>query len=464
MPTAELAVDSPSTCTDDRPALPPGPRGPALLTAIRLLARPDGFLEDCARRYGDVFTLRFPGAPPHVLFSHPDAVREIMTADPDELPAGEANAELGPLLGWNSLLVLDGTRHLRERRLMLPPFHGERMVAYGITMRDIADAALAALPLGREIRIHPVMQAITLDIIVRTVFGFEEGERCRALRTRLDHLLTLANTPIAAIGTLPAFQIDLGRFSPWGMFVRAIRDLDALLYAEIARRQTEGTSGRSDVLSMLVEARDEQGHGMSPPELRDQMFTLLMAGHETTAGSLAWVFARVLDRPEVVDRIRTELRDVVGEAALEPQHIARLEYLDAVVKESMRLDPVVNLVQRLVKKPTRIGGHYLPAGALAAPCIQLAHRRPDLWRDPERFDPERFVGARPNPYAFFPFGGGTRRCIGAAFATYEMKVILAVAFRRLDLRLADGYRPRTVRRTITAVPSRGTPVVVMARR
>jgi cytochrome P450 len=467
MPTVELAVESPRTITDrvpERPALPPGPRGPSVVTALRMLARPTAFLTDCARRYGDCFTLRFPGAPPHVLFSHPEAVREIMTADPGDLPAGEANAELGPLLGWNSLLVLDGARHLRERRLMLPPFHGERMVAYGRAMREITERALDALPLGQEIRIHSVMQGITLDVIVRTVFGVEDGERSRELRARLDHLLALANTPIAAIGTLPAFQVDLGRFSPWGQFVRAIRALDALLYAEIARRQTSEAHTQSDVLSMLVEARDEQGNGMSPQELRDQMFTLLMAGHETTAGSLAWTLARVLDRPDVIERIRAELRTVVGDAPLEPQHVARLEYLDAVVKESLRLDPVVHLVQRLVKKPTRIGGQHLPAGALAAPCIYLAHRRLELWPDPERFDPDRFVGARPNPYGFFPFGGGTRRCIGAAFATYEMKVILAVVFSRLDLRLAEGYRPRTVRRTITAVPSRGTPVVVLERR
>jgi cytochrome P450 len=447
----------------DVPTLPPGPRGPALLNGIRLLARPTAFLSNCARRFGDVFTLRFPGAPPHVLFAHPEAVRDILTADPTDLPAGEANAELGPLLGWNSLLVLDGARHLRERRLMLPPFHGERMVAYGHAMRDITSRAVDALPLGREVRLHPVLQAITLDIIVRTVFGVEEGERSREMRARLDHLLTLANTPIAAIGTLPAFQVDFGRFSPWGQFVRAIRALDALLYTEIERRRGGGSDARGDVLSMLADARDEDGNGMSPAELRDQMFTLLMAGHETTAGTLAWVLARVLDRPEIVERIEAELRAVVGDVPLDPQHVAHLEYLDAVIKESMRLDPVLHFVQRMVKKPTRIGGRYLPAGAIAAPCIYLAHHRPELWPEPERFDPDRFLGARPNPYGFFPFGGGTRRCLGAAFATYEMKVILAVLFSRLRLRLADGYRPRTAHRTITTVPSRGTPVVVVER-
>ena len=237
-----------------------------------------------------------------------------------------------------------------------------------------------------------------------------------------------------------------------------------MLFDEIARRRREGTAGRTDVLSMLIDARDEDGGALTDRELRDEMFTLLMAGHETTATSLAWVFTYVLDRPEVLAELRAELARVRGDGRLEPEHLARLEYLDAVVKETARLAPVVTNVARLLRKPARIGGLELPAGTVASPCIYLTHRRADLWKDPERFDPSRFLGARPGPYAFFPFGGGTRRCIGAAFASYEMKVVLAEVLARTELKLASGYRPRVVRRAITHAPSGGVPVVLVTRR
>ncbi len=440
--------------------LPPGPRLPALVQFLHLGFRPIAFLEECDRRYGTPFTLRVPARPPLVMFSDPEAIREIFTGDPELLRAGEANNLLEPMLGQHSLLLLDGPRHLRERRLMLPPFHGERMQAYGRVMREIADRSIDAWPVGRPFPIHDRMQAITLDVILRTVFGLDEGEVLDHLRERLRRLMAFVSGTLGVLLLMPWLQRDLGPLTPGGRFTRLAREIDDLLFAEIARRRADGVAGRDDILSMLIAARDEDGQPMSDQELRDEMVTLLLAGHETTATSLAWAFHRLLGRPDVLGKLRAELRAVAGDGPLEPEHVGRLEYLDAVVKETARLSPVIPQVSRRLQAPTRIGGCDLPAGAVASPCIYLTHRRPDLWPSPALFDPERFVGARPNPYAFFPFGGGVRRCIGAAFATYEMKIVLAEVLSRVELRAAPGYTVRTVRRTVTLAPSGGMPVVV----
>src|SRR5216117_1496023 len=378
-----------------------------------------------------------------VVCTDPEAIKDIFTADGDDLRSGEANAPiLGPILGWNSILLLDGERHSRERRLMSPPFHGERMHVYGRLMREIADRVIDRWPLGRPFPIHHEMQAITLDVILRAVFGVDEGATFIALKP---------------------FQIDLGRWTPWGRFVRNRDAIRAILLEEIARRRAEGTAGRSDILSLLVDARDEQGAPMSDAELLDEMFTLLMAGQETTATSLAWVFYHLLRHPGALANLRAELARVVGSGPVEAQHLPQLEYLDAVTKESARLTPVATNVMRRLHAPARIGGLDLPAGVSVSASIYATHHRPDLWPDPERFLPERFLGTRPSPNTFFPFGGGVRRCLGAAFATYQLKIVLAEVLSRVDLRLAAGYRMRPVLRAITVAPSRGVPVVVERR-
>ncbi len=437
-------------------ALPPGPRLPAIVQFLHMGFRPTAFLEECARRWGDPFTLHIPARPPLVMFSDPDAIREIFTGDPETLHAGEANSILGPIVGEHSLLLLDGPRHLRHRRLVLPPFHGERMQAYGRIMREITDRAIDAWPVARPFPIHEQTQAITLDVILRTVFGLEEGETLVTLRERLRRLTTFVSGTLGVLLLMPWLQRDLGPLTPGGRFARLAREIDDILFAEIARRRAEGDTGRDDILSMLIAARDEDGQPMSDQELRDEMVTLLLAGHETTATSLAWAFHRLLGRPEVLDRLRAEL----GGRRVEPEEVGRLEYLDAVIKETARLNPVIVNVGRRLQAPMRIGGHDLPAGVVASPCIYLTHRRADLWPEPERFDPDRFLGARPSPYAFFPFGGGVRRCIGAAFASYEMKIVLAEILARVELRIAPGYTARTVRRTVTLAPSDGMPVLV----
>lgn len=438
--------------------LPPGPKLPALLQVLRWIRQPIGFMEECVRRYGDCFTLRFPSYPPLVFFSDPEAVKEIFTGDPEQLRAGQANAVLESLLGPHSLLLLDGARHRRERRLMMPPFHGERMQLYGEVMREITDRSIESWPLGQPFPIHSQMQGITLDVILRTVFGIDEGADLARLRDRLTQLLSIAAAhPLLQI---PWLQIDLGPLTAWRRLMQVSREVDHILFAEFARRRADSHTERTDVLTLLLAARDEAGQPMSDAELRDEMITLLLAGHETTATSLAWVFHRILQHPDVLEKLRAELCQVVGSGPVTPQHLTKLEYLDATIKETQRLNPIIPLVGRRLQAPQRIGGRDLPAGVVAAPCIYLTHRRPDLWPDPERFTPERFLDKRPSPYEFFPFGGGVRHCLGAAFAMYEMKIVIAQVLSRVGLRAAPGYTVRIVHRTVTFAPSEGMPVVL----
>ncbi len=444
--------------TDDR--LPPGPSAPALVQGLRFAFRPVRLLEDCASRYGDAFTLHMPVGPTFVFFSAPSAVRDIFTAPDDDLHGGEATEILRPLVGPNSILLLDGARHERARRLMMPPFHGERMIAYGEVMLAVAGAALERWPSGRAFRLQDEMQRITLDVIMRTVFGVEEGAAMAALREKLVRYVAVTMNPI---WLWPRLQIDVGRWSPWGRFVRLRQDVYAALRVEIARRRRPDAPARDDVLSLLVAARDEHGEPMRDEELLDEMMTLLLAGHETTATALSWTLYRILSTPGVLARIRAELAAVSGGTAISAEHVGRLEYLDATIKETMRLNPILPDVGRYLTRPFTIGGWDLPAGVAVAPAIYLTHRRADVWEEPLRFAPERFLGRRPNPYEFYPFGGGVRRCLGMAFALYEMKVVLAEVLSRVELSMVPGYRVRLVRRSITFAPSEGMPVVMQRR-
>jgi len=457
MQSASLVTPS----SQSAPSLPPGPKLPTFLQLFRWIRQPIPFMEECARRYGDCFTIRFPFGPGTIVFfSDPEAIKEIFTGDPDQLRAGEANVVVRPFLGQNSLLLLDGTRHLHERRMMMPPFHGERMQVYGEVMREITDRAIERWSVGRPFAIHPPMQQITLNVILRTVFGIDESLTLARLRDLLTEVLARGANPLTL---LPWFQVDLGPRSPWGKLVRLRREINQLLFAEFAQRRAEGRAGREDVLAMLIEAQDEAGQPMTDLQLRDELMTLLVAGHETTATSLAWVFYRVLNRTDVLEKLRAELHQVIGSGPLTPQHIAKLEYLDATIKETQRLNPILPIVARVLKSPARIGGRDLPAGISVAPCIYLTHRRSALWSNPEQFMPERFVGKKPSPYEFFPFGGGIRHCLGAAFALYEMKIVLAEILLRTQLRAAPGHTIRVVRRAITFAPSEGMPVILDAR-
>jgi cytochrome P450 len=447
--------------TLSKDGLPNGPRAPRLVQTARLVLSPYDFLDACARRYGKAFTLRLVvGGVPIVMFWDPAAIKEIYAADPADLPTGEAIFEvMAPLVGQESVLVLDGPSHLRERRMMLPPLHGERMHLYARTIRDIAAENLTRWERDKPFSLQDEMQAITLEVILRTVFGFTEGQKLERLRACLLGSLEILSGPWAPALAVPALRAEFGGLSPWGRFVRNKRELRTILFEEVETRRAEGTAGRKDILSLLLDARDDQKRPMTDGQLYDEMFTLLMAGHETTATSLAWVFFRLLRSPDVLARVREEIATVTGGDPAEPAHLSRLVYLEAVIHETMRLHPVSPFGTRRLMKPVRIGGFDLPSGVNVAPCIYLAHRNPDVWPEPLVFKPDRFLGKRPSPYQFFPFGGGTRRCVGAAFAMYEMKIVLAHLLPRVELRIADGYRMRPLVRTVTVGPSGGVRVV-----
>ena len=443
------------------PALPPGPAIPRALQTMKWIWKPFPFMRSCARAYGDAFTIRLLGFAPLVFCSHPSAIREIFTGDSETLLAGRSNELLKPVFGPNSILLLDGARHRRERKLLMPSFHGERLRLYANIMRETVDRSIADWPVGRVFPIHKYMQQITLDIIFRVVFGLCEGEKWSRLRALLVAFLGLTGSGPALL--IPGLQVNLGPLTPWRRFRQLVQEIDRLLYEEIARCRKEGVQGRTDVMAMLLAARDENDEPMSDTEVRDELVTMLVAGHETTATSLSWVVHILLQNADVLAKAQAEVATVFDNGLEDPgptaEQIATLHYLDAVIKETARLHPIVPIVSRFLEAPTRIGDLHLPAGCGVSPCIYLAHRRPEVWAEPETFKPERFIDAGVDPYTFFPFGGGARHCLGAAFAVYEMKIVLARILKRVPLRPDPTHKVRTVRRGVTFAPSGGVPVI-----
>jgi cytochrome P450 len=438
-------------------SLPPGPTLHPAVQVVRWIRNPFHVMDECRARFGEAFTLRLPAIKGGlVVLSDPDDVKEVFALGPDEGHAGKANFVLRPFLGKHSLLLLDGAEHLRQRKMMLPAFHGERMTGYGHAMAELAHDSIDHWPIGTSFAVHRPMQAVTLQVIVRTVFGVGEGPRFSELADVLTRALDVGAWP----GLLfPVLQRDLGRFSPWGRFVRLMRRAGEILRSEIRRGREKGTAGRTDVLAMLLEARDEAGQPLTEDEIHDELITLLVAGHETTATSLAWALRWILPDGALIARLREELAAAGGD----PARIAKLELLDATVKESLRLQPIIPLVGRILQQPKRLGGRDLPAGTAIAPAIYLVHQRPSLYPDPQSFRPDRFLTFKPTPSEWLPFGGGLRRCIGAAFAIYEMKMVLASVLPRVEARLAN-QNVRTARRGVTLAPSGGLPIVVTARR
>jgi hypothetical protein len=404
-------------------------------------------LERCRRRYGDVFSLKMWPLGLLVVVCEPLEIKRIFTGDPEVVQAGEGNAVTEPVAGPESVLLLDGKRHLHTRKLMLPSFHGERIRVYGDLIGEIAEAEVDRWPLDATFPIHPSMQAITLRVILRAVFGIEDIDR----RAELERLIPKLIASPALLW--PPLGYDLGRHSPWGRFLALREQVDAILYDEIERRRADPSlEERDDVLSMLLLARDEHGEGMSEGELRDQLVTLLLAGHETTATALAWAFERLLRNPTVLDRLRATL--AAGDEA----------YLDCVVKETLRSRSIIPYAIRRLTEPMEIGGYAVPAGAFVGCSTILTHRRPDLYPDPDAFRPERFEDGGADTYTWIPFGGGVRRCLGASFATFEMKVILRRVLDRCELSPSEEKPERPVRRFVTYPPSRGARVTLTRRR
>ena len=425
--------------------LPPGSRAPGALNAVHFTRDPVGFLERQQRRYGDAFSINFPGFGRMAYFAHPDPVKQIFTGDPGALHAGEANGRvLEPALGKFSLLTLDEDDHLRQRKLLLPPFHGERVRRYGELIADIANREIDRWPLGTPFPLRPRMQSITLEVILRAVFGVRGEERLARFRTTLPQLTEASGV----VMWLPFMRHNFGPWSPWARFQRMRRTVDALVYEEIRHRRADPTAEeRDDVLSVLLQARHEDGSPMTDEELRDELITLLTAGHETSATGLAWAFERILRTPQVHARLQDDPTDDA--------------YLEAVVKETLRVRPVVIDVARVAKRDVEIGGWQIPAGTIVVPAIALVQLRPDLYPDPRAFRPERFTGAQQPPaYSWIPFGGGVRRCIGAAFAQLEIKTVLRTVLARTRMQAPDPAPERQLSRHVTLVPSRDALVLM----
>ncbi|MFY9469762.1 MAG: cytochrome P450 [Solirubrobacterales bacterium] len=430
-----------------RPPVPPGPRWPAFLQTLVWVFRPISLLTHLRRRYGDTFTVRFLALGEIVMTSDPAEIRKIFAARPDQLHAGEANMVLSPVVGDNSVLVLDEDRHLRQRRLLLPPFHGDRMRAYLDEIEAITDAAIDNWPERTAFKLRDETQMITMDVILRVVFGITEADRRREFRARMNAIDP--NRWFKKFALLPlARRVPSLERRVFADFTEAKHDLDSLMIEEIHnRRAAPGSIDRQDILSMLLQARDEDGNPMTDDELRDELVTLVIAGHETTATSLAWAFELMLRHPAVWARVRAE--SVAGAS----------EYVDAVVKESLRTRPILPIVARVVKEPFEVAGYEIPVGRAIAPNIYLAHYREASYPDAESFKPERFLGATPEGSVWLPFGGGVRRCIGASFALYEMRVVIQTIARRVDLRLERDVPERIVRRAITFAPANDVPVI-----
>jgi cytochrome P450 len=432
----------------------PGPSYPSIVQTAYYLARPEGFLRDCHRRYGDVFTVRTVIFGAEVCVVRPEMIKQIFLGDTEQFRAGVANIPLEPMVGRRSVLLLDGAEHVRQRRLMMPPFHGERMAAYARTIREITERISDDWPRERPFALHPHMQRLTLEVILRTIFGVERGERLEALRDAIAALLDRTSTVTSMVGTIPPLRRDFGGISPWAAFKRCRKRVDDLIYSEIAARRASGLERRDDVLSMLIGARDENGEAMTDEELRDELMTLLVAGHETTATALCWAFDAVLRDPRVLARIVDEAKE--GD-------LQRLPYLEATVKEVLRLSPVIPAVGRAIKEPMTFAGYDIEAGTLLVPGIWLTHRLPDIYPEPETFRPERFLDKKIDPYAWLPFGGGPRRCLGIAFALFEMKTVLATVLARVRARVVNPEPAKVALRGFTHAPQGGVPIVVERR-
>jgi cytochrome P450 family 135 len=419
--------------------LPPGPSEPPVVQTLRWLLRPISFLESCRRRFGDAFSVSFLGfQTPMVMLSDPEAIRALYTVPGHTLPPGRTVA-LQPIMGSRSLLLLEGREHLARRKLMLPPFHGARMRAYEATVREVVAREVDSWPAGEPFALHPRMQAVTLEVILRAVFGVSDPAHRARLGERLGQLL--ADTASAGLAFGVLLSRRFGGPDPLARLQTLRQEIDTMLGAEIAARRADPGE---DILSLLVAARFEDGEPMDDAEIRDQLMTLLLAGHETTATGLAWTFDLLLRHPHVLERLGAGEDDA---------------YLRAVVAESLRLRPVVPLAGRRLSEELRVNGHVLPPETDVTPAIWLAHTRPDRYPEPYAFRPERFLDDAPATYAWIPFGGGVRRCLGAAFAEMEMRVALAEIVRRRTLRPASGSAERVARRNVTFSPRGGTMVI-----
>ncbi len=456
-------------------SLPPGPRSPAIVQALRFGRDPTGFLERCAQRFGDAFTLRLPNDPPRVVVSHPRDIKRIFALRHDAYRSDTQSIHLN--LGAHSVLFSDGERHRRQRKLMAPALQGRRLAAYAEMMSALTLERLEGWPRGESFALHPHMQMISLDVFLRCVFGLEGAERQRQRQRVLAWLDGTMSPQMFATGmVLSANRLRAlldrsvavarkpgGRPRLFGSVARAKAELLALLESEIRRCREQGTEHRDDVLSLLVDARYEDGEPMDDEDILDQLITLLVGGHETTANSLSWAVSLIVRHPSVLRQVHQELEAVFEGGPVDPTRAGELRYLDACIKESMRLRPIAPAVSRTLTQPLELAGRRVEPGTIVWASIYLTQRRADVWDQPAEFRPGRFEGRAATHTELFPFGGGARRCVGALFASFEMRIVLAELFARCELRL-EGPPSRPMFAGITISPADGVPVTAVPRR
>jgi len=435
-------------------SLPNGPKTPAIWQMIQWITNPFAFMRSSVQDYGDCFTVPLGSKfAPVVFVSHPQALQTILTSDESKLfdAPGESNGLFEPLLGTQSVIGLSGDQHRRMRQLMMPPFHGERMRSYGQLMSDITDEVIQGWPVGQSFPVQESMQAISMQVILGAVFGLAEGSRYQQLEQLLTTMLNETSNPVSvSLLYFPILRQDLGPVSPWGNFVRKRQQIDQLIYDEIAERRTSPDSSRDDILTLLMSARDQAGEPMTDQELRDELMTLLVAGHETTATALSWALYWIHKVPNVRQQLLQELQGL--DDPLDPNALFRLPYLNAVCCETLRIYPVGMLTfPRVVGSlPVELMGHRLEPGTTVIGCIYLTHRREDIYPDPDQFRPERFLDRQFSPFEYLPFGGGSRRCIGMAFAQFEMKVVLSRILLQAELALANTRSAHPIRRGLVS--------------
>lgn len=434
-------------------SLPDGPTTPAIWQMLYWIARPFSFMRSCAHDYGDCFTVMLGEKfAPVVFFSHPQDLQTILTSDDSKMfdAPGELNGLFEPFLGTQSVIGLSGDRHRRMRQLMMPPFHGERMRSYGQLIGDIAEDVIREWTVGNSFSVRESMQAVSMRVILGAVFGLAEGLRYQQLEKLLGTMLNEMSNPLSvSLLYFPILRQDLGPLSPWGNFVRKRQQIDRIIYDEISERRTQPDESRNDILTLLMSARDEAGEPMTDVELRDELMTLLFAGHETTATALTWALYWIHKFSSVRQQLLQELEGM--DDPLDPNALMRLPYLNAVCCETLRIYPVGMLTfPRVVRSSAELMGHTLEPGTIVIGSIYLAHRREDVYPDPEQFRPERFLERQFTPFEYLPFGGGSRRCIGMAFAQFEMKVVLSRILSQVELGLADTRSVQPVRRGLTS--------------
>lgn len=427
-------------------ALPAGPRRPAFAQTLEWILDPERFMSRCAREFGPTFTARLGPGADVVFVSEPAAVKAVFHGGGN---MGDINGLFRRVLGHNSLLVIDGPEHLRQRKLLLPPFHGERVAEHHEAMIEAAEEDVAGWPVGEPMALQAHMQAMTLSVILGAVFGLKAGSRRDRFRVLLARLLEL-NTTIAT--TLPQLRRELGGRSPWGRLMRCTAEVDREVYAEIERRRALEGERPNDVLSLLLEAQ-EDGDQLTDRELRDQLLTMLVAGHETTATALAWAFERLVRHPDALDQIVAEMEQGDGTA-----------YIDAAIKETLRLRPVVPITARKLTEAFEVDGREYTPGTVLMPCIFLLHRNPHIYDRPHEFRPERWLNWQPPAYGYIPFGGGVRRCLGAGFAHAEMRAVIRTVLSRVHLGASTRASEKIARRAFTLSPKDGARVLVTARR